>query len=381
MGAVGPLAGIGPAARACLSAGLLDCPTSLDPSALADEVAMLLSESMAPVALAVAERMDGTAPDLVAHLRQVTIEMQVRAMGAELAARRVLSALQRRRIEAAVIKGPAVAPWHPDGWPRAYSDIDLLVPSDRFDQVIEICHDEGFTEPASTPPWPWMDAACKEGVNLHCSRDGGNMDVHHHVPPWVFGTRLTPERVLAASGWGEMVGHPVRLAAPEHSLVIAALHVLNDLWKGRIGLVSWRDIVVLLPQVGGDRAEAAFEEVGLGWLLTLVTASLAEALPEVPLPPLVAPRPMPLAVRGRIAALGWNSDSTLTHHRVTFAARLPIGKAAMFVAGCVVPQPRYVREYYGSYAKYWRHLLGETVSTVQGADPRMDSVHMTKLEQ
>lgn len=375
----GPLAGLGPASRACLSAGLTDQPPPLEPGALADEAELLLAESMAPVALVVADGIPGVAPALVERFRQVSLEMQVRAMAAESAARRVLSALDRRGIPAAVIKGPAVTPCHPTGWPRAYSDIDLLVPATRFDEAVQVCREEGFTHPASTPPWPWMDAACKEGVNLHCSRDGGNMDVHHHVAPWLFGTRLTPERVLDAGHWGDVAGHRARMAAPEHSLVIAALHVVNDLWKGRMGLVSWRDMLVLLGQVGGARARATFDELELGWLLTLVTAGLAEVVPEVPLPATGPDRRMPLAVRGRMAALGWSSDAALTHHRVTFAARLPLTKAAMFVAGCVVPQPRYVREYYGSYPRYWRHLLGETVSTVQGEDPRMNSVHMTKL--
>jgi hypothetical protein len=374
----GPLAGLGPAARACLSAGLTDEPVPLDPEALTLEGDLLVAESMAPVALRLAETTPGTERETVDRYHRVTLRMQLRSMTIEVATRRVLSALADRAIPLVVIKGPAVLPYQPPGWARSYSDIDLLVPVARFDQVVAACEKEGFTDPASTPPWPWFNTSCKEGVNF-CSADGGNVDVHHHVPPWVFGAKLTPERVLAASVPGEVAGRPVHLASAEHCLVIAALHVLNDLWKGRIGLVSWRDIAVLLRHLGGDRAAAAFDEVGLRWLLTLVAGSLSRTIPELGLP-VIGPQRMPVSVRGRMAALGWDSDSHLTHLRATFAARLPASRAALFVAGCMVPKPQYVREYFGSYVKYWGHLVEESLSTLHGEDPRMNSIRMTKIE-
>lgn len=375
----GPLARLGPAARACVSAGLIENVQQTDPESLTREADLLVAESMAPVALRVAETTPGTDRETVDRYRRVTLRMQIRSMAIEMATRRVLSALAEREIPLTVIKGPAVLPFQPPGWTRSYSDIDLLVPVTRFWDAVATCEKEGFTDPASTPPWPWFNTSCKEGVNF-CSADGGNVDVHHHVPPWIFGAKLTPERVLSSSVPGEVGGQPVRLASGEHSLVIAALHVVNDLWKGRIGLVSWRDIAVLLHHLGGDRAAAAFDEVGLGWLLTLVASDLAESIPELALPVSGLRQRMPVSVRGRMAALGWDSDSRLTHLRATFAARLPASRAALFVAGCIVPKPQYVREYFGNYFKYWGHLVEESVSTMHGEDPRMKSIHMTKIE-
>lgn len=379
-GTAGPLAKLGPASRACLGAGFSERPVSIDAASLQREVDLLIGESMAPVALKLAEGLTGVDPATVELLRARTVEMQVRSMAAELAARRVFILFEEKGVPGAVIKGPAVARFYSPGWPRTHSDIDLLVPSCRFEEVVALCREEGFTDPASTPPWPWFDAVCKESVNLH-SADGGNIDVHHHVPPWIFGARLTPETVIGASRVGEVAGRPVRLAKPEHSLVIAALHIVNDLWKGRIGLASWRDIIVLLRLVGAERAEAVFSEMRIEWLLTLVVISLRRAVPEVELPAVRSAHRAPVSAKGRLAALGWNGDSSFTRQRVTFAARLPLPNAGKFIAGCIVPQPSYVHEYYGSYRGYWRSLVGETISTVRGGDPRMNSVLMTKLER
>jgi hypothetical protein len=269
-----------------------------------------------------------------------------------------------------VIKGPAVERFHPTGWPRTYSDVDLLVRPRDFHRVMAVSSAEGFVDDTTAPQWPWFDLRCKEGVNLHRG-DGGNLDVHHHVPPWVFGSQLDVDAVTAEATWGDVAGVSVRLIGARQSLVVAALHVLNDLWKGRIGLTSWRDIVVLLERVGMVEAEWVFERLRLGWLLTLVTETLAASVPEAEVARVSRPRRPPLGVRARIAALGWGRYTTFSRQQASWAARLPIPSAVAFLGGCIVPAPRHVWERYGSYGAYWRTIYQDAVSTFHGEDHRM----------
>lgn len=366
----GPLHGLGPAARACLIAGLTpDAPDVPDPTSFERESELLVQEGLAPIALTLAGTDGALDADTFSLFRQVTLESQIRSMAAGHAARGALLRFDQAGIPVVVIKGPAVERFHPAEWPRSFSDIDLLVAPEHFHAVVQECVQAGFVDAVSRPPWPWFDLRCKEGVNIR-GPEGGNLDIHHHVPPWVFGAKLDMDQVLATATWADVGGAPVRFVDAPNSLIIASLHVLNDLWKGRIGLSSWRDILALLRVVGMDRAEELFDSLGIGWLLALVAGELAVSVPESHI---AVPRHhhrIPLTARARIAVLGWNNDSRVSSLRASWIARLPAPQAAAFLGGCAVPQRTFVIEGYGSYRAYWRSLFAEAFSTMNGADYR-----------
>lgn len=366
----GPLHGLGPAARACLIAGLTAEPPEVpEPASFERESTTIIQEGLAPVALKLAGADGGLDPETFARFRQVTLESQIRAMAAGHAAGDALRRFDEAGIPVVVIKGPAIERFHPAGWPRTYSDIDLLVAPRDFHAVVEVCVQAGFVDAVSRPPWPWFDLRCKEGVNIR-GPVGGNLDIHHHVPPWVFGANLSIDQVLTTATWSSVGGAPVRLVSASNSLVIASLHVLNDLWKGRIGLSSWRDILALLRHLGPAGAEEAFDAVGIGWLLGLVAGELASSVPEAEI---VVPRHhhrVPVSARMRIAVLGWNNDSSISSLRASWIARLPAPQVVAFLAGCAVPQRTFVQESYGTYRAYWHSLVDEARSTMKGADYR-----------
>jgi hypothetical protein len=334
-----------------------------------DESSLIVAEGLAPVALELMRACGAEEPETFELFRSITLEMQFRSMAAPMVARGVLHRLDEARIPVAVIKGPAVARFHPEGWPRTYSDVDLLVPPRHFFEVVRLCEGDGFENDVSQPRWPWFDLYCKEGVNLHLG-EVGNIDVHHHVPPWVFGAKLDVDAVLRTATMGTVGGAPVHLADASYSLIVAALHVLNDLWKGRLGLTSWRDILVLLHHVGINQAEQAFATVHLEWLLDLVTSSIAAGVSEAEVAQPRRVHSVPILARARIAMLGWNNAS-ISRQQASWAARLPAPRALAFLAGCVVPEPKYVREHFGSYRQYWRSLFDDTLATMHGADHRM----------
>jgi hypothetical protein len=324
---------------------------------------------MGPIALTLAGSDGGLDAGTFTLLRNTALESQIRAMAAAHAARGALRRFDQAGIPVVVIKGPAVERFHPVGWPRSFSDIDLLVASRDFAVVVRECVEAGFVDTVSRPPWPWFDLRCKEGVNIR-GPEGGNLDIHHHVPPWVFGARLGLDEILATATWAEVSGAPVRFVDAPYSLVIASLHVLNDLWKGRIGLSSWRDIIALLRVVGMDQAEETFDSLDLGWLLGLVAGELADSVPEADTGVPGHRHPIPMTARARIAVLGWSNDSSVSSLRASWIARLPAPQAVAFLGGCAVPQRIFVRDGYGSYRAYWRSLFVEARSTMNGADYR-----------
>lgn len=306
--------------------------------------------------------------------RSTALTTQMKAMAADTTAAPALIALAATGVRSAVVKGPAMAALHPRGWPRTYGDIDLIVTPDTFSRTIRCVEGLGFaTSGRAIPQWDWFDLRCREGVNLH-SAGGGNLDVHHHVPPWSFGSGVRAGDVLRRSEPAELCGTPVQFASAEDLLLISALHVLNDLWKGKVGLASWRDVIVLLHRLGADRARAVFAEAGIGWLHDLVVAELARSVPEAGItqPSLVA-KPS-RAERVRLAALGWSGHSMATRQRLAWVSRLPVTNGMLFLAGTLVPSPAYIRDRHGSYLDYWRRGLTETVSTAKGADYRMTTV-------
>jgi hypothetical protein len=302
------------------------------------------------------------------------LQTQMHSMAVDGAGASLLATVFERQVPATVIKGPAVARFYPEGWPRPYADLDVVVQREDFDTVVALAEDQGFYHSErAVPQWEWFDRVCREGTNLHSDR-GGNVDVHHHLAPWVLGTRLTPSDMAARSEPAWLCGVPVSFAAPPDLLVASALHVVNDLWKGKVGLVSWRDIVLLIRVIGQVESRAAFERVRLGWLFDELIQELTETAPQLGFTAGATPVQLPATTRHHLSLLGWWNDSVSARHRLAWAIRLPPTNAIAFLAGTAVPSPRYIHARHGTYRAYWRRSVRETVSTAHGSDFRMTTV-------
>jgi Uncharacterised nucleotidyltransferase len=369
----GPLGKVGPATRWCLTAGIVeDSRGSPSCEEFEQEAESIICEGLAPVAYrALANRSEHQGTHYLESFHRLALAAEMRSMATTVAALRILDELAADGISFAVIKGPAMAMLHPKGWPRPYSDVDIVVPANEFHRAIELCNTLGFAAPESgLPHWKWFDLTCREGVNLH-SGGAGNIDLHHHLPPWALGSDLSSQAIILRSHPESLCGALVNYASREDLLVISALHTLNDLWKHKLGLPSWRDFMILTKQMGELDARRAFERARLGWLYDLMVGEIVSALPESGIEP-PEPRPLqPFGPKLRLAALGWSNDSALSRHRLAWAARLPLLNAAAFLLGVILPSPAYVHSRHGSYRKYWKTSLQETVSTARGSDYRL----------
>ena len=371
----GLLGGLGPFARWCLVAGTVepsgDLPIGSD---LERESDLIIREGLTSVAFRALRTLnrDKNEP-YVKLLRRFALAAEMRSVAADVAGSKVLAQLEAQGIPVAVVKGPAVARLHPEGWPRPYADIDVVVPRARYLDAISCAENLGFVySERAVPQWRWFDLICREGINLH-TPTGGNIDIHHHLPPWVLGSHLPVQTIIHRSQKHDLSGIPVPFAVAEDLLVVTALHILNDLWKGKLGLTSWRDVIVIIKGIGEDQSRKAFDQADLGWLFDVIVDELRRSVPDADLWS-AGPHTTPLGARLRLAALGWSNDSSPTRHRLAWATRLPPLNALAFLVGVAFPSGEYIRTRHGSYVNYWRRSLQETISTARGSDFRMRTI-------
>jgi hypothetical protein len=369
----GPLTSLGPATRWCLTAGIAANQGSPPrPEYFASESDQIVREGLAAVAFhALTEFPAHREQPYFLDFHEVARASQMQSMGVDAAGAHLLGDLATAGVRAAVVKGPAMAALHPRGWPRPYADIDIVVLPDQFDKAVAAGKAAGFVYPErAMPQWPWFDRLCREGINLH-SPTGGNVDIHHHVSPWVLGSGLPTSDVIERSEVAELCGVPVRFATPEDLVVVSALHVVNDRWKGKLGLTSWRDLLVVMDRIGNRRAASAFEHAELEWLFDVMSDEISRALPDIPVESPGHPPVLTWTTRIRLASSGGAHDSLATRQRLAWATRLPPAHSIAFIAGSLVPSADYVRARDGSYRSYWRRGVHESISTLRGSDYRM----------
>lgn len=299
------------------------------------------------------------------QLRHAAIDATRSTLKAIHTAHRAVQLLASELIPCVVIKGPASE--RHTGTPRFFQDIDILVTPADFPRALSTLRAMGLTRPPhARPPWESFDRNVREAVNL-CGPDGAQVDLHHRVPPWAFSINFPAHSIIASAEAHTFAGYVLPIASAEDSLVIAALHILNDLWKGRLALQSWRDVLLLSSHLGPHSVERAFRTRQLLPLLQVLAASLAPYYSHVPLLPSPLPPPRRMI---RLALLGYYGSNSLDRQAITWAARLPITHALHYILGSAVPHPSYVIQTDGGYIAYWQRCVRNFVTTSHGADLR-----------
>jgi hypothetical protein len=281
-----------------------------------------------------------------------------RAISANLAigqSQQALKALTAASVPYAVTKGPGIARLYPHPGQRVFSDIDVLVPPERFDEALQALADLGFEEPVDIRQVrEVVGRRCREAINL-ATAAGGSIDLHHHLPPWLWGRGIDACAVVDAASPVRAGSVELRCASAEHNLLVAALHVVSDKNRPGATLLIWRDVVELAhaAEVGAviEQARAA----GLcGWLRGVLLA----------LPPGMRPAEL-------LAALELE-DTTMAHparltwllaHRdgasvtATQFARLPLLRGLLYLAGMAVPGRVFLRDHGLTYRRWLRDGL------------------------
>jgi hypothetical protein len=345
---------------------------------------LLLGSRLAPVALDLPSAVRRNMPAHVARtLREQTFELALRQSRLMTATGAAVAAMESAGFEFLVLKGPGAAALHPNPRSRTYTDVDLLVRPSDFHAAMMLLDAEGLhLDAAARQPWPAFDRYCREGVNL-ADGVGAAVDLHHRIPPWCFSAQLGLDVLLPTATNLRFGPVDVRVPAAADAAVIAALAVLNDLYKGDAGFLAWRDLAAVRAQIGDHAFRRGFAARQVGWLGALVLAGL-DALARLAtgaVPPLEGevdlevPAVMPPVACARLRLLGWEGSGGLARHPLGWVVRLPPLNALAFLAGSAVPSPWFARTKHAGYLSYWNECLATMWASARGTDFRITDLH------
>jgi hypothetical protein len=267
-----------------------------------------------------------------------------------------LEALRSARIPFVITKGPGIALEGINIADRPFMDLDVVVEPRRFMDARRVLASIGYAEKDRTKqPWDSLNRVCREAVNLR-TEDGGSIDLHHRVPPWYWSSGLTLEVLKDKASSRAIFGVNIPLVAPEHNLLVAALHVVSDKSRPGQNYRVWRDVLVLARKCSTDAAAKAASDTNLTTWLAWILGCL---------PSEVQPRELLDRLRNHPARLqgSWRLRMILppkfgSRHLLGQAFRLPAPNAALFAASMLVPSPEYLRMRYPDerhpYRTWWR---------------------------
>lgn len=281
----------------------------------------------------------------------------------------VLEALSRAGIGFVVSKGLGIADIGDGLRARPFSDLDVIVDPAAYSQVLDLCASLGYREAEeSRQCWDWVGRVTREAINL-TDGVGGSIDVHQTVPPWYWGGGLTYDLLTAERRTVTFGGRAYPCLSPEANLLIAALHVVSDKNQPGANLMVWRDALVLMRASDPDRLRSLADRSGtaawLRWILQqfpsgVVPSSIERAFADAPRH-VDGGRRLSLLMPPHIGS----------RHLVSQPLRLPLLRAAAFIAGSLLPSPTFLRSFFGrdislvkAYPRWWYH----TIQTLRRAD-------------
>lgn len=336
---------------------------------------MLVAQRLAPIVLALRPAVVRSLPEAVAsELRAATFDQIARRQLLLGQVVPIISKLKGRSIPFLVIKGPAVARFYPRPPERGFVDVDLLVRRRDFTEARLVLESAGLHARSElSPPWPWFDTRCREGLNLADDRRAA-IDLHHRIPPWCFSEQLTFQSLRQRADVIHIGDIEVLTPSAADSAVISGLAACNDLYKRQPGLLSWKDLSVLCQVCTGDELATSFRLAGLSWLYDLAGAVLGtlsrfepfDDHPEASLPTIAALR---------LILLGWSGPTPLARHPLGWFVRLPPANALAFLVGSAIPSPAFARRKHGGYLRYWSECVDTLVETARGTDFRSEDLH------
>lgn len=347
---------LGPVASSVLWHGMAAAPPVPDDrAAWAGEADILVEHGLSALAIKAAtaggvELPAAVKEQLVARQRlDALVTMSVEAFGPD-----VVQDLERAGIPSVVTKGPAVAQAYPTRGDRPYVDLDVVVAPGDFAPAMNLLRKAGFNQTVGLQARDYFDRYCLEAVNLFRS-DGAAIDLHHHIPPWVWGRHLDFARLHRRSVPMRLRRSDIRVAHPVHSLLICALHIVSDKKHPGQSLRVWRDVATLAGR--NDPSDTADEarRCRLDWWLRFILAEL---------PPFAQPGDLLTLLRGaeptpadRLRLRYLLPPGLGARHHLGQAFRVPVPSAIAFLFGEAFPSRTSIERKLGpggTYLDWWR---------------------------
>jgi hypothetical protein len=353
------LPAMGPVTTAVLLSGLPSTPApSPDKGAWNADLAEIARSRLSAAALRAAERrgieLEASTADI---LRNVAAAETLRTLTVDIRGAQVVSDLGRAGFDPVVTKGPGIAAIIPEGDTRVYVDLDVVVPPSDFKAALAFLRQQEFVPTLPQQGWAYFERYCGEAINL-VRDDGAAIDLHHTIPPWHWGARLSVAELQGRAIPLTVAGHEIKVVDPVHNLMVAALHVVSD--KGYPGrsLWAWRDVLLLASVCDPDVVAETARRARLDWWLMFLLNDLPEhARPQRLVGALDHPRP---TIDDRIRLRLLLPPALGSRHTIGTLYRLPLPNAIAFAAGRVVPNRGSMVQRLGpdaSYLRWWRSSI------------------------
>jgi hypothetical protein len=264
-------------------------------------------------------------------------ELRTKALVVE--AKQATEILTENGIRFAISKGPGIACHYPSPELRPYSDIDLLLRADDFARARRLLGEVGWqVNPERREQRDYFERQCREAVNLERG-DLGRIDLHHHIPPWIWTSKMSTDELIDRAGVAKVDAHELPLLDAVDNFVISCLHIVSDRSEPGRSLMVWRDIIELGRAVDVDRVADRADDVELlGWIGAVVN-SLPEDVRPFAVPSdwhdaaIHHPRRLLLTLNNEAG------DKPIRRH----LARLPAWpNGAMYVAGVAFPSGEFL---------------------------------------
>lgn len=229
-------------------------------------------------------------PDIKAAFRSQAL----RGLQQAAALTTILNAAQQRGLPVLVLKGVALSLLlHGNPSQRAASDIDLLVPSDRFRMAADLLLDLGYVVDADGPPLDVADAGSRHIRDLTFIGHGQRIELHRRL--YELSTRLPDDFETFWSQRTELALGSMTVATlgPAHLALYLLVHGHGHDWERLRWLV---DLALLLRRPGAlamllEQARRFRVVRALTQALALI-AHLFGPQPDMPAPQKVPARPL-----------------------------------------------------------------------------------------
>jgi len=324
---------------------------------LPTDIATITSQRLAPLAMRfLAENNICLPPAQLEVLRAASFLATSSTLAILDATLPALKAITDSSIPFTVTKGPGTALTCRRPRERPYGDIDVLVSRNDFPTVVRLLASYGYAEePRNTPPWPWFDRYCREALNLR-SPEGGSIDVHHDIPPWLWTRHLQPLALISRSEPRSIGDVSLPLLTPAYNLLVTALHIISDHNRPGQTLMVWRDVVTIAATTDpASVVSLARQHRILGWLRWII-GQLPEDVRPAALWDLLSRESGNIPSTARLKLL--LPPAIGSQHMLGQAFRLPLFNAASYLLGMTLPSRRFLELHYGqstfSYLHWWR---------------------------
>lgn len=207
----------------------------------------VLCEAKAQTVVAVASK--AVPKEMASEWRECTLQNQAKFIRILHGQTQMVNMFAQARIPLVILKGTAAAVYYPEPFRRTMGDIDLIVPQDRYKEVIDLMSLNGYHQERQSA--------------RHTSflKDGIEYELHHHFSYDDLDIEYYLINGLSHPDWGEIGTHRFPMLPPLANGLVLLAHLRSHLKTG-VGLRQLIDWMMYVNRELDDEFwESEFQQV------------------------------------------------------------------------------------------------------------------------